>query len=108
MHVVEYHLPWESGNADQREEGWRLGSGDGYTGFRVCFACMGANALLVREEPDCSQMRFFHQICLERGFLTGNRWITEEKIPVYRGYPRSSGCLGETVREETATAQSPE
>ncbi len=24
LHVVEYHLPWESGNADQREEdgGW--------------------------------------------------------------------------------------
>lgn len=107
LHVVEYHLPWESGNADQREEdgGW---DPEMVTQDLELLACMGANALLVREEPDCSQMRFFHQICLERGFLTGNLWITEEKIPVYRGYPRSSGCPGETVREETATAQSPE
>ncbi|MFQ8979248.1 MAG: hypothetical protein ACLR6I_00765 [Waltera sp.] len=95
--------PWNiicrgrAGTRIRESGGWRLGSGDGYTGFRAVIACMGANALCwCGEEPDSPhRCAFFHQICLERGFLTGNRWITEEKIPVYRGYPRSSGCPGE-------------
>lgn len=76
LHVVEYSPAGENISQDLEQ-----------------LARMGANALLLREgEPDSPEQRLFRQDCLERGFLTGKRWITEEEIPVYRGYP---GCPDE-------------
>ena len=44
LHVVEYHLPWESGNADQREEdgGW---DPEMVTQDLELLACMGSQCI---------------------------------------------------------------
>ena len=108
LHVVEYHLPLENGSVGQ-DIGKAVWNPETVSRDLEQLARMGANALLLREEePDCPEMRLFHQMCLERGFLTGDRWITGEKIPVYRGYLGRLGCPGETMQEETSPVRASE
>ena len=105
-HIVEYRLPpqlSEYGTQDEQMERdlERL-------------ARMGANAILfhnddrksegqektgqdnagqkngVRQNPGTDH---FYRLCLKRGFLVKDLWITDEKIPIYRGLP------GETTQE---------
>ena len=44
----------------------------------------------VRQNPGTDH---FYRLCLKRGFLVKDLWITDEKIPIYRGLP------GETTQE---------
>ena len=59
---------------------------------------MGVNAIRLEgtgsgaEEQDRCEVRSFYNLCRGRGFLTGDRWIRSEKLPVYRGLPGETTC----------------
>lgn len=61
-------------------------------------ARMGVNAIRLEEtgswaeEQDRCEVRSFYNLCRGRGFLTGDRWIRSEKLPVYRGLPGETTC----------------
>lgn len=99
-HIVEYRLPPQLSESGTQEEQMERDL--------ERLARMGANAILfyndgkkserqekigqdkeglendVRQNPGTDS---FYRLCLKRGFLVKDLWITEEKIPVYRGLP---------------------
>jgi hypothetical protein len=90
-HEVAYRLPPQISDAGTREEQMRRDLDR--------LARMGVNAIRLEgtgagtEEQDRCEVRSFYNLCRGRGFLTGDRWIRPEILPVYRGLP------GETTTE---------
>ena len=94
-HEVAYRLPPQISDAGTREEQMRRDL-DRLARMGVK---MGVNAIRLEgtgagtEEQDRCEVRSFYNLCRGRGFLTGDRWIRPEILPVYRGLP------GETTTE---------
>ena len=90
-HEVAYRLPPQISDAGTREEQMRRDLDR--------LARMGVNTIRLEgtgygtEEQDRCEVRAFYNLCRGRGFLTGDRWIRPEILPVYRGLP------GETTTE---------
>ena len=95
-HEVAYRLPPQISDAGTREEQMRRDLDR--------LARMGVNAIRLEgtgagtEEQDRCEVRSFYNLCRGRGFLTGDRWIRPEILPVYRGLP------GETMAEALLAA----
>ena len=89
-HEVEYRLPPQISDAGTREEHMKADLEQ--------LDRMGVNAIRLEgtgsgaEEPDRCEVRSFYNLCRGRGFLTGDRWIRSEKLPVYRGLPGETTC----------------
>lgn len=90
-HEVAYRLPPQISDAGTREEQMKADLEQ--------LDRMGVNAIRLEgtgagtEEQDRCEVRSFYNLCRGRGFLTGDRWIRPEILPVYRGLP------GETTTE---------
>lgn len=89
-HIVEYRLPPQLSESGTQEEQMERDL--------ERLARMGANAILFHNDDKKSEGRengvrknpgtdTFYRLCRKRGFLVKDLWITEEKIPVYRGLP---------------------
>lgn len=95
-HEVAYRLPPQISDAGTREEQMRRDLDR--------LARMGVNTIRLEEtgsgaeEQDRCEVRAFYSLCRRRGFLTGDRWIRSENLPVYRGLP------GETTTEALLAA----
>ena len=89
-HEVVYRLPPQISDAGTREEHMKADLEQ--------LDRMGVNAIRLEgtgsgaEEPDRCEVRSFYNLCRGRGFLTGDRWIRSEKLPVYRGLPGETTC----------------
>lgn len=89
-HEVAYRLPPQISDAGTREEQMRRDLDR--------LARMGVNAIRLEgtgagtEEQDRCEVRSFYNLCRGRGFLTGDRWIRPENLPVYRGLPGETTC----------------
>lgn len=89
-HEVEYRLPPQISDAGTREEHMKADLEQ--------LDRMGVNAIRLEgtgsgaEEQDRCEVRSFYNLCRGRGFLTGDRWIRSEKLPVYRGLPGETTC----------------
>ncbi len=111
-HIVEYRLPPQLSESGTQEEQMERDL--------ERLARMGANAILFHNVRKKSESRektgqdkkgqenaesqdpgtdTFYRLCLKRGFLVKDLWITEEKIPVYRGLP------GDTSQEALLSAE---
>ena len=85
LHGAAYRLPPQISTAGTQAEQIRRDL--------ELLARMGANAIRL-EEPgsgtdgqDSPEIHSFYCMCRQRGFLTGDLWITSENLPVYRGLP---------------------
>ena len=95
-HEVAYRLPPQISDAGTWEEQMKADLEQ--------LDRMGVNAIRLEgtgagtEEQDRCEVRSFYNLCRGRGFLTGDRWIRPEILPVYRGLP------GETTAEALLAA----
>ena len=101
-HIVEYRLPPQLSESGTQEEQMERDL--------ERLARMGANAILFHNDDKKSEGQengvrknpgtdTFYRLCRKRGFLVKDLWITEEKIPVYRGLP------GDTSQEALLSAE---
>ena len=95
-HEVAYRLPPQISDAGTREKQMKADLEQ--------LDRMGVNAIRLEgtgsgaEGQDRCEVRAFYSLCRRRGFLTGDRWIRSENLPVYRGLP------GETTTEALLAA----
>ena len=110
-HIVEYRLPPQLSESGIQEEQMERDL--------ERLARMGANAILFHNDDKKSERQekagqdregqkngirknpgtdTFYRLCRKRGFLVKDLWITEEKIPVYRG------LTGDTSQEVLLSA----
>lgn len=95
-HEVAYRLPPQISDVGTWEEQMKADLEQ--------LARMGVNTIRLEgtgsgtEGQDHCEVRAFYILCRRRGFLTGDRWIRPENLPVYRGLP------GETTAEALLAA----
>ena len=93
---VSYRLPPQISDAGTQEEQMKRDL--------ERLARMGVNAIRLEgtgsgiDGQESRSVCAFYSLCRKRGFLTGDLWIKQENLPVYRGLP------GEKTEEELLSA----